>query len=175
LQLLGILGLHNPETLCVFRKYHYECYVKNVVLSDYIRPQIEEAALALSKGEGSEQLGQFLEKIKEIKQGLSFKQISYQDFIAGYKSQYNFNDHVTFITAMYNIGPEAGTSPEGDAASGPSPESKKGSPDCLCGVAVADDVAADAEPALAQRGLRDIVIHGKQLQAAAEGARRSAV
>ena len=38
LQLLSILGLQNPEVLCVFRKYHYECYVKNVVLSEFIRP-----------------------------------------------------------------------------------------------------------------------------------------
>ena len=73
LQLLSILGLQNPEVLCVFRKYHYECYVKNVVLSEFIRPQVEEAALALSKGEGSDQLGLFLEKIKEIRQGLSLK------------------------------------------------------------------------------------------------------
>lgn len=100
LQLLGILGLQNPETMCVFRKYHYECYVKNVMLSDYIRPQIEEAALALSKGEGSEQLGQFLEKIKEIKQGLNLKQSSYADFIASYKSQYNFNENVSRISSV---------------------------------------------------------------------------
>jgi hypothetical protein len=38
LQLLSILGIPNPEPYCVFSKYHYECYVKNVILSEYIRP-----------------------------------------------------------------------------------------------------------------------------------------
>jgi hypothetical protein len=36
-----------------------------------IRPLIEEAAEALVKGDGSEFLASYLEKIKEIKDGLS--------------------------------------------------------------------------------------------------------
>ena len=92
--------------------------MKNVVLSEFIKPQIEEAALALSKGEGSDQLGNFMEKIKEIKQGLSLKQISYQDFVTTYKSHYNFNDTVS-SSQLFNqsvlIGPEVSPTCKGNS------------------------------------------------------------
>jgi hypothetical protein len=41
------------------------------VQNPLIRPLIEEAAEALVKGDGSEFLHSYLEKIKEIKDGLS--------------------------------------------------------------------------------------------------------
>lgn len=55
----------------VFRKIHYQCYIKLVVNHPYIKPLIDEAHEALQKGEGSENLEAYLDKIKEIKDGLS--------------------------------------------------------------------------------------------------------
>lgn len=54
LQLLGFLNLPNPSTVTVYRKIHYQCYIKLVVQHPLIRPLIDEAAEALEKGEGSE-------------------------------------------------------------------------------------------------------------------------
>jgi|LauGreDrversion4_2_1035121.scaffolds.fasta_scaffold289783_2 hypothetical protein len=54
----------------VFRKIHYQCYIKLVVQHPYIKPLIDEAHEAFQKGEGSEQLEAYLDKIKEIKEGL---------------------------------------------------------------------------------------------------------
>lgn len=93
IQLLSILGLPNPEALCVFNKYHYECYVKNVIMSEFIKPQIDEAAVAFQKGEGSPYLENYLNKIKDIKQGLGLPQASYKDFLSQYQSAYNFNEN----------------------------------------------------------------------------------
>ena len=70
LQLLGYLNLQNPSSVTVFRKIHYQCYIKLVVQNPYIKPLIDEAHQALQKGEGSENLEAYLDKIKEIKDGL---------------------------------------------------------------------------------------------------------
>jgi hypothetical protein len=51
-----------------------------------IKPLIDEAAEALVKGEGSEHLGAYLEKIKEIKEGLTLKDESYEEFLRHYVS-----------------------------------------------------------------------------------------
>lgn len=55
----------------VFRKIHYQCYIKLVVNHPYIKPLIDEAHEALQKVEGSEHLEAYLDKIKEIKDGLT--------------------------------------------------------------------------------------------------------
>ena len=56
--------------MTVFRKIHYQCYIKLVVQHPFIKPLIDEAQEALQKGEGSENLESYLDKIKEIKDGL---------------------------------------------------------------------------------------------------------
>jgi hypothetical protein len=56
-----------------------------------IRPLIEEAAEALSKNEGSDFLPQYLEKIREIKEGLLIQDETYDAFLSSYMSQYDFN------------------------------------------------------------------------------------
>jgi len=43
------------------------------------------------KNEGSEYLGSYLQKIKEIKDGLSVKDESYDAFLQSYVSNYDFN------------------------------------------------------------------------------------
>ena len=70
LQLLGYLSLPNPSSVTVFRKIHYQCYIKLVVQHPFIKPLIDEAQSALQKGEGSENLESHLDKIKDIKEGL---------------------------------------------------------------------------------------------------------
>ena len=52
---------------------------------------VEEAAESLVKGEGSEYLGNYLEKIKEIKEGLSVREESYDEFLKSYVGTYDFN------------------------------------------------------------------------------------
>jgi hypothetical protein len=47
---------------------------------------IDEAAEAHIKNEGSEYLASYLEKIKEIKEGLAAKDESYEEFLKYYKS-----------------------------------------------------------------------------------------
>jgi hypothetical protein len=94
LQLLGYLNLQNPSLLTVFRKIHYQCYIKLVVQHPLIRPLIEEAAEALVNGEGSEFLASYLEKIKEIKEGLTVQDESYEAFKQSYESTYDFNVNV---------------------------------------------------------------------------------
>ena len=84
LQLLGFLGLQNPQKLCVFRKIHYTSYIKLVVEHQFIKPIIEKAAEALQRNEGSEYLSAYLEKISEIKEGFKEKDRSYEDFLKGY-------------------------------------------------------------------------------------------
>lgn len=81
LQLLGYLNLPNPSTMTVFKKTHYHCYIKVVVQHPLIKPLIDEAAEALSKGEGSESLANFLERIREIKEGLKDEDESYEEFL----------------------------------------------------------------------------------------------
>lgn len=51
-----------------------------------IRPLIEEAAEALVRNEGSEYLAAYLEKIKEIKEGLTIKDENYDSFLKSYVS-----------------------------------------------------------------------------------------
>jgi hypothetical protein len=70
LQLLGYLSLPNPSSVTVFRKIHYQCYIKLVVQHPYIKPLIDEAEKALQNGEGSDNLQPYLDKIKEIRDGL---------------------------------------------------------------------------------------------------------
>jgi hypothetical protein len=48
------------------------------VQNPLIRPLIEEAAESLVKGDGSESLHSYLEKIKEIKDGLSIQDETYE-------------------------------------------------------------------------------------------------
>lgn len=73
-----------------------------------IKPLIEEATEALKKNEGSEFLNQYLDKIKEIKEGTKTKDESYEDFLKTYKSTYNFNLNVRkpinnfFLTGFQN-------------------------------------------------------------------------
>lgn len=69
--MLEYLQLPNPSMTTVFRKIHYQCYIKLVIQNPLIRPLIEEAAESLAKGDGSEYLPSYLEKIKEIKDGIS--------------------------------------------------------------------------------------------------------
>jgi len=52
---------------------------------------IDEAAKALVAGEGSEFLATYLEKIREIKDGLQEKDESYEEFLKLYASNYDFN------------------------------------------------------------------------------------
>lgn len=59
-----------------------------------IRPLIEEAAEALVNGEGSEFLASYLEKIKEIKEGLTLQDETYEAFKQSYESNYDFNVNV---------------------------------------------------------------------------------
>ena len=52
---------------------------------------IDEAEEALQRGEGSEFLGAYLDKIRDIKAGLTAKEESYEEFIKDYQTIYDFN------------------------------------------------------------------------------------
>lgn len=93
LQLIAYLNLPNPSVVTVFRKIHYQCYIKLVLQNPLIRPLIEEAAESLVKGEGSEFLASYLEKIKEIKDGLAIQDETYEQFLASYVRYYDFTLH----------------------------------------------------------------------------------
>lgn len=95
--MIGYLNLPNPSVVTVFRKIHYQCYIKLVVQNPLIRPLIEEAAEALVKGDGSEFLASYLEKIKEIKEGLSIQDETYEQFLASYVSNFDFNLHASKV------------------------------------------------------------------------------
>jgi hypothetical protein len=68
--MLEYLQLPNPSITTVFRKIHYEYYIKLVIKNPLIRPLIDEAAESLARKEGSEYLASYLEKIREIRDGL---------------------------------------------------------------------------------------------------------
>jgi hypothetical protein len=99
LQLLSHLGLPNPSTVTVFRKIHYQCYIKLVVQHPFVKPLIDEAQEALGKKEGSENLEAYLEKIKEIKDGLLIQDEPYDAFLNSYVSNYDFNFFASKIVA----------------------------------------------------------------------------
>ena len=80
----------------MFRKIHYQCYIKLVVQHPLIKPLIEEAEESHGRNEGSEYLAAYLEKIREIKEGLSVKDESYDEFLKSYVSNYDFNSNVGF-------------------------------------------------------------------------------
>lgn len=63
-----------------------------------IRPLIEEAAEALVKGDGSEFLHSYLEKIKDIKDDLSIQDETYDQFLASYESNFDFNLHASKVS-----------------------------------------------------------------------------
>lgn len=62
-----------------------------MVAHPLIKPLIDEAEEALQRGEGSEFLGAYLDKIRDIKAGLTAKEESYEEFIKDYQTIYDFN------------------------------------------------------------------------------------
>lgn len=84
LQLLKFLELPNPQTKTVFKKIHYQCYNKLVINNPHIRLMIDFAEQSFDQKDGSDLLGSYLEKIREIKDGGHSPDETYQEFNAGY-------------------------------------------------------------------------------------------
>ena len=59
---------------------HYNLYIKLVVENHLIKPMIDQAEKALEMNEGSEHLGAYLDKIREIEDGQVYKEESYAEF-----------------------------------------------------------------------------------------------
>jgi hypothetical protein len=90
-QILTYLKLQIPTPTTVFRKTHYQYYIKNVISNPQLKTLIEEGVQAYNQQLGSDQLGSYLEKIQEIKTGNSQPEEQYENFLNRYKRSYDFN------------------------------------------------------------------------------------
>ncbi|CDW73734.1 UNKNOWN [Stylonychia lemnae] len=91
LQILTFLNFNPSTQTTQFKKIHYTFYNKNVLQNPYIKTLINEGIEALDRKDGSDQLGQYLEKINEIKEGVNFPDETYETFIKTLNRSFDFN------------------------------------------------------------------------------------
>lgn len=80
LQLLDFLGLKNHSQYTVFKRTHYQTYIRKVIKFNVIQKIIEEATKWVGTPGASEHLESYLDKIKEIEKESTFVPDSYESF-----------------------------------------------------------------------------------------------
>lgn len=78
--MLDYLGLKNHSQFTVFKRVHYETYIRKVIKFNIIQKITEEATKWVKTPGASDNLDSYLEKIKEIEREAQFIPDSYDSF-----------------------------------------------------------------------------------------------
>ena len=92
MQLLEYFNLPKPKEHTVFRQTHYKNYIRLVIKNTYIKNLIEEASKYKNTPHASEQLGQYLDKIKDIEDESKILPQKYETFLRSYKRTFDLNE-----------------------------------------------------------------------------------
>ena len=95
LQLLEYVKVKNTLQCRIFKKMHYNIYIKKVIKNNVIEKIIEEASRWVNTEHASEKLREHLDKIKQIENDSSSLPDSYDNFVKRKHLDFDLNEFTT--------------------------------------------------------------------------------